>query len=237
MNVEDFAKNNNRLIHNMVLWGKVKKTNYTRDTGRVWVSLGAHYGEDELVDLPWLRRRGGKDWEWWAPEIDEQVLILAPGGKVERGVIIGSLPYQEMSESLPSDDKDRVANSPPIINTVPTFLANGRLKNVKSDKDEKGKESKVEESSSHVIHYEDGTEFSYSKNKRLLKAVFPTPDSTAEKDTLITEFNISIDSASLVIGMGPMTDQESVESGFRLIVSSAGSKIICPQLTINGKPF
>jgi phage baseplate assembly protein V len=41
--------------------------------------------------MPWTTTRAGFDGEWWAPEVDEQVLVIAPSGNLTQGVIVGSL--------------------------------------------------------------------------------------------------------------------------------------------------
>ncbi len=45
--------------------------------------------------LPWVTRRAGKDREWWAPEPDEQVVLLCPHGEPALGVILPSI-YRDM---------------------------------------------------------------------------------------------------------------------------------------------
>lgn len=44
--------------------------------------------------LPWLTHRAGEDRTWHAPEVGEQVLILAPGGELDRGVVLPAI-YQD----------------------------------------------------------------------------------------------------------------------------------------------
>lgn len=41
--------------------------------------------------MPWTTTRAGFDGEWWAPEVDEQVLVIAPSGNLTQGIIVGSL--------------------------------------------------------------------------------------------------------------------------------------------------
>ncbi|MEM1000467.1 MAG: phage baseplate assembly protein V [Bacteroidota bacterium] len=154
MSTEEFVTRNYSLLNNLIIWGKVMKTNYARDSGRVWVSLGAHYGEDEIIDLPWLRRRGGKDWEWWAPEVGEQVLILAPGGRVERAVIIGSLPYR-------GDKLTMIDQSARKFN---------RSQGGEAENNPNNESKKLLEASKHVIRYEDETQITYDKETHQLKA-------------------------------------------------------------------
>lgn len=41
--------------------------------------------------VPWLTRRAGGDTEWWAPEVGEQVLLLAPNGMEAAAVCMSAL--------------------------------------------------------------------------------------------------------------------------------------------------
>lgn len=38
--------------------------------------------------LPWLTLRAGQDRTWWAPEPDEQVIVLSPGGDTRAGFVL-----------------------------------------------------------------------------------------------------------------------------------------------------
>jgi phage baseplate assembly protein V len=208
---ENIAKNN-RLIHNMVLWGQVKKTDYSFDTGRVWVSLGETYkksegADEDLIALPWLRRRGGKDWEWWPPEEGEQVLILAPGGKVERGVIIGSLPYLDMPNSM--------INIHRPDGTAPAT----QLEDI------------------HAIRYQDETEVSYNKTNKSMKIAsrnnknFATKIRiTPRKVELILDYNEhDVQKKNQTSDSGPV---------FTLVVDQSGKTVMkAPEIFINGNKF
>lgn len=41
--------------------------------------------------LPWLTQRAGADKTWWCPSLNEQVLILAPSGELQCGVVLCGL--------------------------------------------------------------------------------------------------------------------------------------------------
>lgn len=43
--------------------------------------------------IPWLTHRAGGDRDWWAPEVGEQVLVLAPGGEPAAGIALPAI-YQ-----------------------------------------------------------------------------------------------------------------------------------------------
>ena len=43
--------------------------------------------------LPWITQRAGADLDYWAPSVDEQVVVLAPDGDFSNAVVLGSI-YQ-----------------------------------------------------------------------------------------------------------------------------------------------
>jgi len=55
--------------------------------------------------LPWLAARAGGDTIWWAPEVGEQVLILAPSGEISNGIVLGAL-YSDKRQA-PTSDPDK----------------------------------------------------------------------------------------------------------------------------------
>lgn len=59
---------------------------------RVLVQIGGS-SEGSFIRnwMPWTTARAGYDGEWWAPERDEQVLVIAPSGNLTQGIIVGSL--------------------------------------------------------------------------------------------------------------------------------------------------
>lgn len=83
----------NRLAHaeadrrgaNVVRVGTVEEADYAR--GRIRVRVG------DIVTgwIPWADRRAGGDRTWSAPEIGEQMVLLAPGGEVDQTVAIGAI--------------------------------------------------------------------------------------------------------------------------------------------------
>lgn len=162
----------NHLIHNLMIWGRVVATEYETDPGLVKVKLGTEEETHDTIFLPWLRRRGGKDWEWWAPEVGGQVLILAPSGNVNRGVIIGSLPYhREAGESEGSKEEEFNSLTPKakrVSGDPPEEPADSETTTEENNKDK-------DEPTSHIIHYEDQTEISYDKIKHIWEAKFLDP--------------------------------------------------------------
>ncbi len=92
-----------RKLANIVRVGTVEQADY--ETQRVRVRSG-----DLLTGwIPWLTRRAGKDRDWWAPDIGEQVMVLSPSGDPGQGIAIAAI-YQD---AFPAP-----ANSPDIRRTV-----------------------------------------------------------------------------------------------------------------------
>lgn len=136
-------------INSIALMGTVTGTDYTEDPGKVTVKIGPADENESKITIPFLRRRGGNDWEWWAPEKDEQVLIVAPGGNLQRAVIVGSLPYTGKLDSLTPSEKGK-----------------------RWVKEEAGEAGKKLHSTGHVVHYQDKTTYSYDKELHIFQATF-----------------------------------------------------------------
>lgn len=92
-----------RAQHRLIRPGVVTEIDLDRALVRV------RYAEapDEAVSgwLPWLATRAGGDRTWWAPEVGEGVVMLAPGGEMASAVVIGAL-YQESPHDAPSSSAD-----------------------------------------------------------------------------------------------------------------------------------
>ena len=96
-----------RRIANVVRPGVVIEADYAAARVRV------QYGGPEAVTgwLPWLAGRAGGDREWWAPEIGEQVLILAPSGELSNGIVLAGLYQSNRPAPAASSDVHRVRYS------------------------------------------------------------------------------------------------------------------------------
>lgn len=71
-----------RLLRNMIRTGVVVETDL--DAGRCRVQTGGI-----ITDwLQWLTLRAGRSRTWWAPSVDEQVLILAVGGELDTAFVL-----------------------------------------------------------------------------------------------------------------------------------------------------
>ncbi|WP_462150879.1 phage baseplate assembly protein V [Pseudoalteromonas xiamenensis] len=75
-------------LSKLITIGKVAEVDYEKALVRV--KLGAW----TTAWLPWLHAQANNDITWQAPEVDEQVVVLAPGGDTAQGVVLGSL-YQQ----------------------------------------------------------------------------------------------------------------------------------------------
>jgi phage baseplate assembly protein V len=73
-----------RRISNVVRYGTVKEADYKKALIRVELQAG------ELVTdwIPWVTLRAGKDKFWWAPEVGEVMLVLAPSGELANAVAL-----------------------------------------------------------------------------------------------------------------------------------------------------
>ena len=77
-----------RRLNNLLSLGTIAATDYP--AARVKVQSG-----DMLTGwIPWLTRRSSNDSDWWAPEVGEQVMLLAPGGDPAQGVALPAV-YQD----------------------------------------------------------------------------------------------------------------------------------------------
>jgi phage baseplate assembly protein V len=81
-----------RTLANAAQLGRVAETDYPKARARVILTDGLR-----SAWLPWLACRAGGDRTWWAPEVDEQVLVVCPDGDPARGVIVGALYCQDAS--------------------------------------------------------------------------------------------------------------------------------------------
>lgn len=78
-----------RRFANMVRPGRVLEADYAK--ARVKVALG----KNETAWIPWLTGRAGADRTWHAPEVGEQVLVMAPSGELAAGFVMPGAVYQQ----------------------------------------------------------------------------------------------------------------------------------------------
>ena len=91
-----------RRLANVVRPGIVGEVDPAR--GAVRVKFGKQL-EALTTWLPFMAARAGGDASWAAPEVGEQVILLAPSGELVNAVVLGSL-YSNMNPA-PSDDPDK----------------------------------------------------------------------------------------------------------------------------------
>ncbi|MBT8420675.1 MAG: phage baseplate assembly protein V [Gammaproteobacteria bacterium] len=179
-----------RRLFNLIQFGTVVDAKYEESLLEVRIGPEEKDEEKESISvkvwLPWLQARAGHDWEWWAPEIDEQVMILSPGGDVKQGIVIGGFPYKN-DKADPKIDFLRTGGD-----EAKTTIARG----VKVE----GKARTL-----HQRHYEDGTVISYDKSLHLFKAVFAGDDG-AKKPFIVTELDAKTGVLSLRIVKGVKID-------------------------------
>lgn len=94
-----------RRLANVIRAGTVAEV----DTGDYRVRV--RYDTDEDGDpiltapIPWLTGRAGADSTWWAPEVGEQVLLLAPSGELTEAFALPAL--YSTARPAPSGDADK----------------------------------------------------------------------------------------------------------------------------------
>ena len=71
-----------RRLSNILRPGTVLEADYAKARIRV------RMGDNTSAWLPWLASRAGEDRTWHAPEIGEQVLVMAPGGELSAGYVM-----------------------------------------------------------------------------------------------------------------------------------------------------
>lgn len=71
-----------RRLSNIMRPGTVLEADYAKARLRVQM------GDNTSAWLPWLANRAGEDRTWHAPEVGEQVIVMAPGGELSAGYIM-----------------------------------------------------------------------------------------------------------------------------------------------------
>jgi len=71
-----------RRLSNTIRPGTVLEADYSK--ARIRVTMG----DNTSAWLPWLTSRAGEDRTWHAPEVGEQVIVMAPGGELSAGYVM-----------------------------------------------------------------------------------------------------------------------------------------------------
>lgn len=77
-----------RRLSNVVRPGTILEADYA--TARVKVALG----KNKTAWLPWITGRAGNDRTWHAPEVGEQVIVIAPSGELAAGYVLQGAIYK-----------------------------------------------------------------------------------------------------------------------------------------------
>jgi phage baseplate assembly protein V len=86
-----------RRLSNLIQIGTVVGADYPN--AKLKVKIG-----DITTDwLPWLTHRASNDTTWWAPEVGEQVIVLAPSGELHQAVIMPSI-YQSAHPAIDTSE-------------------------------------------------------------------------------------------------------------------------------------
>lgn len=91
-----------RRLSNLIRLGRIEQADYA--AGKVRVKVG----ENVTTWLPWLTQRAGGDVTWHAPEVGEQVVILAPSGELNQGVVLAAVFQSAYPQPVNNKDKHHV---------------------------------------------------------------------------------------------------------------------------------
>lgn len=101
-------------MRNSIRTGIIKELDLSRGRCRVQTS-------GLLTDwLPWITHRAGQARSWWAPSVDEQVLVLAVGGELHTAFVLPGI-FQMMPRRHPHRHRHFTSSSrmEPLWNTTP----------------------------------------------------------------------------------------------------------------------
>jgi phage baseplate assembly protein V len=91
-----------RRLSNLIQIGTVIEADYPN--AKLKVKIG-----DITTDwLRWMTHRASNDTSWWAPEIGEQVIVLAPSGELNQAVILPAI-YQNAHPAI--DDSEDISKT------------------------------------------------------------------------------------------------------------------------------
>ncbi|ESP95457.1 MULTISPECIES: phage baseplate assembly protein V [Pseudoalteromonas] len=137
--------------------GTVEEVDY--ELARVKVRIG----EWLTAKLPWLTHQAAQDMTWQAPEVGEQVLVLAPSGDMAQGIVLGSLyanaheqPHYKMNHVV-----DATSAGGALVQALPAIAPQAR---------------------EHVqrTHYQDGAIVQYDRENHAYDIFIPQADPLAK---------------------------------------------------------
>ena len=85
-----------RRLANIIRLGTILEANYSQALARVKI------GDLETDWLPWVTANSGNNKNWNPLEIDQQVMVLSPGGELNQGIILPSLYKNDAAETSPN---------------------------------------------------------------------------------------------------------------------------------------
>jgi len=142
--LNDVMSQQEQMLSNSVQFGRIVEKTDTdpkppTDIASVLVQVG---GEKEGTFtrnwMPWTVARSGLDAVWWQPEVDEQVLVMAPSGNLALGVVVGVLPRGKW---LSFGEKNDFSKAPAAPHTQPPEAT----------------------AYQHIMRYKDGTSVSFDR--------------------------------------------------------------------------
>lgn len=95
-----------RLIHNLIRTGVIAEVDHGDPAASPPVPPKVRVDIGELTTgwLPWLEQRAGTTKTWCPPTVDEQVLVISPGGDPKAAVVLTGL-FRDQNPA-PSDSGD-----------------------------------------------------------------------------------------------------------------------------------
>ncbi|AJQ93225.1 phage baseplate assembly protein V [Gynuella sunshinyii] len=156
------------MLGGMVMFGRVVRAGpedaeAPGDIPRILVQVGGDTpGSHTRNWMPWLNARAGYDGEWWVPDIDEQVLVVAPTGNLVLGVVIGSIYRGALTFASGAEGIEHKVPYPTPLSELGT-----------------------QDNDLHTRVYKDGTSISYDRQKHRLEVVVKS-DAEAEPSVSIS---------------------------------------------------
>ena len=87
-----------RRLNNLLMIGTVAEVDPEQARCRVQV------GEIKTAWLLWMTPSASEDRTWWAPSVDEQVMVLSPSGETAQGVVLPAI--NQRAHPAPSSNPD-----------------------------------------------------------------------------------------------------------------------------------
>lgn len=215
----DQLTQHNHMLSNSILFGRiVEKTADDPEQPTTYACVLVHIGGIEKNSftrnwMRWTSARSGYDAEWWQPEIDEQVLVLAPSGNLNLALIVGVIPRGQWLNFPEKNDFSAAAKPEQKIPAL-------------------------DKAHQHIRRYKDGTTSTYDRDTHSFAlSLKEKPEEDPGIDTLLAlkekngQLSIKFGDAS-----SPKTSIElSTENGIKLSVGENFIEIKEDAITIKSK--